>query len=680
MKHPWYSIRALASRGPSAAASADAPTRVEVLIYGDIGESWYGDTIAAKDFVKDFAAIDAAEITVRINSYGGSVTDGIAIYNAIKRHPAQVTVAVDGAAYSVASLIAMAADVRHMADNALMMIHAPWSLAVGNSADMREQADVLDKYAEAMAQSYVTASGKPRDAIMALLTDGVDHWYTAAEAKAEGFVTDVIEATPVAASLSAESFARFDKTRLPAALAQRISAKAPPLPAAAAAQPTEQSTMTPDEIQAAAAKAKAEGIAAEAKRRDDITAAFAKFAARSDVAEAQAACLADVSCTPEQANAKLLDVLGKGAEPIQGTTRIGTVEDEADKRRAGMSLALEIRAGLAKNDTTNPYRGDTLLDMAQASLERSGVNTRGMDKMAKVAAAFTHSSGDFPLLLANVANKAMLMGWNETEETFPLWTNKGTLPDFKQAQTASLNTFPALDQILPGQEYKYATIGEHGATRILYTYGKMFSINRAAIINDDLEAFTKVPRLMGRAAMRKLGDLVYALITAPVTFNGTALFHSTRNNLAASGTAISTTSVDAAMAAMALQADNGNTLNIKPRYLLCPVGKRGAALVVQNSEFEVGASTKNNTTPNFVRGLFETISDPRLDAASATAWYMAGDPSQYDTITVDYLDGNDQPVLEQQNGWTIDGVEFKVRMDAGANPLDYRALYKNPGA
>ena len=99
----------------------------------------------------------------------------------------------------------------------------------------------------------------------------------------------------------------------------------------------------------------------------------------------------------------------------------------------------------------------------------------------------------------------MLMGWNETEETFPLWTNKGTLPDFKQAQTASLNTFPALDQVLPGQEYKYATIGEHGATRILYTYGKMFSINRAAIINDDLEAFTKVPRLMGRAAMRKLG-------------------------------------------------------------------------------------------------------------------------------------------------------------------------------
>ena len=133
------------------------------------------------------------------------------------------------------------------------------------------------------------------------------------------------------------------------------------------------------------------------------------------------------------------------------------------------------------------------------------------------------------------------------------------------------------------------------------------------------------------------------------------------------------------MAAMALQADNGNTLNIKPRYLLCPVSKRGAALVVQNSEFEVGASTKNNTTPNFVRGLFETISDPRLDANSANAWYMAGDPSQYDTITVDYLDGNDQPVLEQQNGWTIDGVEFKVRMDAGANPLDYRALYKNPG-
>ena len=685
-KHSWYSISAKAAS--VSAASAPAPATAEVFIYGDIGESWYGDTIAAADFVKDFSAIQADEITVRINSYGGSVTDGIAIYNAIKRHSAKVTVAIDGAAYSVASLIAMAADTRQIAENALMMIHAPWSVSIGNSANMRDQADVLDKYALAMASSYVQASGQSHDDIMALLTDGVDHWYTAAEAKAAGFVSDITAAAPIAASLAGPAYVRYGNARFPNAASASIpqpvaaaSVAAPqPLPVAAATQPPEKSTMTPEDIKAAEAKAMDQGIQAEATRRDTITAAFQKFTGRPAVSAALTECLADLKCTPEKANAKLLDALGTGVEPVQGAARIGTIADETDKQRIGMQAALEIRAGLAKNDTANPFRGDTLLDMASASLSRNGVNTRGMDKMQKVAAAFTHSSGDFPLLLANIANKAMLKGWEEAGETFQLWTTRGTLSDFKQATRASLNTFGALDTILPGGEYKYGTMGEHGAPVILSTYGKMFSINRVAIINDDLDAFSKIPRVMGRAAIRKVGDLAYAILTSNPTFNSQTLFHASRNNLAGSGTAITTTSVDAALSAMALQADGTNTLNVRGRYLLAPVSKGGAAKTVMTSEFEVGTSNRNNTTPNIVRDAFTVITDARLDLASATAWYMAGDPAIYDTIEISYLDGNDMPVLEQQAGWSVDGVDFKVRLDAGAAPLDYRALYKNPGA
>lgn len=121
MSQPWYSIRA------ARAAAGDAPKSAEVYIFGDIGESWWDETVTAKQFVKDFAAIDADTITVRINSFGGSVTDGIAIYNAIKRHRATVTVSIEAAAYSIASLIAMAGDTVEMADNALLMVHAPWA-------------------------------------------------------------------------------------------------------------------------------------------------------------------------------------------------------------------------------------------------------------------------------------------------------------------------------------------------------------------------------------------------------------------------------------------------------------------------------------------------------------------------------------------------------------------------
>lgn len=94
MSQPWYSIRA------ARAAAGDAPKSAEVYIFGDIGESWWDETVTAKQFVKDFAAIDATDITVRINSYGGSVTDGIAIYNAIKRHPAQITVSIEASGWN----------------------------------------------------------------------------------------------------------------------------------------------------------------------------------------------------------------------------------------------------------------------------------------------------------------------------------------------------------------------------------------------------------------------------------------------------------------------------------------------------------------------------------------------------------------------------------------------------
>lgn len=141
----WYDIKAR--------ANAAGQKSAEVFIYGDIGESWWEDTTTAASFVGEITALDVDALTVRINSYGGSVSDGLAIYNALKRHKAHVTTAIDGVALSIASLIAMAGDDVEMAENAMMMIHAPWGGVMGNSAEMREYADVLDKMSAAMATS-----------------------------------------------------------------------------------------------------------------------------------------------------------------------------------------------------------------------------------------------------------------------------------------------------------------------------------------------------------------------------------------------------------------------------------------------------------------------------------------------------------------------------------------------
>jgi hypothetical protein len=123
--------------------------------------------------------------------------------------------------------------------------------------------------------------------------------------------------------------------------------------------------------------------------------------------------------------------------------------------------------------------------------------------------------------------------------------------------------------------------------------------------------------------------------------------------------------------------NNATALNIRPSFIICPVELEGLAKTVIQSETEIAASQSNSKRPNSVRGIVDVISDARL---SGTAWFMAGSPSVYDTVEVSYLDGNEAPYLEQQQGWNVDGVEFKIRLDAGVKALDFRALAKNPGA
>jgi hypothetical protein len=192
-------------------------------------------------------------------------------------------------------------------------------------------------------------------------------------------------------------------------------------------------------------------------------------------------------------------------------------------------------------------------------------------------------------------------------------------------------------------------------------------------------AFTEIPRKMGRAAARTVGDLVFAIINDnPTMSDGAALFHADHDNLASSGAAPSAISVGAGRTAMRTQKDGKATLNIPPSFFLVPAALEDTAQVLMVSETD--PSKTNSRIPNPVRNAAEVIVDARLDAASTTAWYLLADPNRFDTIEVGYLDGVAAPFLDSQEGWTIDGVEYKVRIDAAAAPLEFRTLYKNAGA
>lgn len=163
----------------------------ELMLYGDIAESFWGDTISAKEVTEYLADLDVENINVYINSNGGVVDTAIAINNALRRHKAKVTVNIDGIAASAATLITCAGDTVRMPKNALFMIHNPSTIAMGDSEEMRKQADVLEKYKNSITETYLQKVNIDKEKLSELMDN--ESWLSAEEALKYGFIDEIIE-------------------------------------------------------------------------------------------------------------------------------------------------------------------------------------------------------------------------------------------------------------------------------------------------------------------------------------------------------------------------------------------------------------------------------------------------------------------------------------------------------
>lgn len=176
----------------------------EILIYAPIS-NFFEEDISAKEVAENLNLLkNVSNITVRINSPGGDVSDGLAIYNSLLNHPAKINVEIDGWALSVASVIAMAGDTITMAESSLFMIHNPWTIIAGDAEDLRKGAEVIDKNKEMLLKAYkhhtnlsITALSQAMDA---------ETWYTPEEAKESGFVTDISKAQKVSAKFDLDRY------------------------------------------------------------------------------------------------------------------------------------------------------------------------------------------------------------------------------------------------------------------------------------------------------------------------------------------------------------------------------------------------------------------------------------------------------------------------------------------
>jgi len=197
------------------------------------------------------------------------------------------------------------------------------------------------------------------------------------------------------------------------------------------------------------------------------------------------------------------------------------------------------------------------------------------------------------------------------------------------------------------------------------------------MINDDLQAFTRLPQAFGKSAKRKESDLVYQVLTGNPTLNdGVALFHASHGNLITGATGLTVTSLAEPRAMMRRQKglNSAAPINIVPRYLIVPAAMETTAEQLLASVVDP-SKTNDTVNPEFIRGLTLVV-DSRLDEVDEQDCYLAANPAQVDTITRAYLANTPRPYYEMREGWEVDGMQVKARMEFAAVPVDYRGLVK----
>lgn len=409
----------------------------------------------------------------------------------------------------------------------------------------------------------------------------------------------------------------------------------------------------------------------ERKRTSEITAMFRDF----DVEGADEAIVLGKSV--EEAREMVMDQLR--ARNAGVSVKMG--EAESDKFRAAAQDAVLMAAGIPVAEAApgaQELRGYSLIEMARESLRRESSSAANFGDNMELARAAINSTSTFPAIMSNLANKSVMVGFNEAETTYQIWAGKGSNRDFKEAARYALSEAGDLELVPEGGQFKQDSLGEASARTKVATYGKLFSLTRQAIINDDLGLFSKIATKYGSAAKRLVNKMVYAQLTGNVQMqDNVALFDTKHGNVAGTGEALSVKAIAKAITAMRRQKGitGEATLNITPKYLVIPPELEMTAYEIVNST--AAADGVNSGVVNPYKGRFIIVVDAEL--TDPTAWYLVADATQHDTIEVTYLNGIETPRLETRQGFDVDGIEYKVAFDCGVSALDFRGLYKNAG-
>lgn len=418
-----------------------------------------------------------------------------------------------------------------------------------------------------------------------------------------------------------------------------------------------------------------EGMRQERERAAAIRAQCARVGLSSEFTEG----LVARGQSLDASRAAIIDEVARtrddGSTPGAIRVDVGVTEDV--RRREAVANALEHRLNpkTELTDAGRRFMGRSLIEMNRMLLEQRGINLDGHSK-SYIAERSFQSSSDFPAILQNVGSKTLARFYDEAERTWDPLARLSNLPDFKEVSRVQLGGATKPAKVNENGEFKRGKVAEGKETWGLATYGNIVPFTRQLLINDDLGAFSRIMEMQARDIRELENDLIWALITTPhVMADGNSIFHTSRAN---TGTGvINVANVGAAREKMRKQKGLGGEtrLNLRPSYLIVP-----AALETAAQQFLAQTTPATDANANPFKRLLTPIAEARLDDDSALKWYLAATPAAVDMIEYGYLEGEQGPQFSTREGFDVDGVEYKVRLDFGATVPDFRGFYRSTGA
>lgn len=412
--------------------------------------------------------------------------------------------------------------------------------------------------------------------------------------------------------------------------------------------------------------------------------------AQAGLGEDFAKPLIDGGKSVDEACRAIVDEIAKKAKQSAGAitgTRATVVEDERVKLRAAVSAALVHRVnpkGELPNNGAGDFRYMSLHRLAEEILVREGVRVTGLPR-GEIAARALMSNSDFPNILLDAFNKRLRDNYIENAPSYQIWSRRApNAPDFKTINVIAMSNAPDLKLVLEGGEFKRGSLSDGKETYSVSTYGRIVGISRQAVINDDMSAFDRLPRLLAGAARRIENRTVYDTLTGNANMSdGVAIFATGHANLATgTGSALSQTSLTTQRAAMRVQKGRqSEELNLAPAYLIVPGALEQTAYQLTSNQFTPTKSADINEFREGGRTALIPVVEAYLDGKSGgtTKWWLTADYNQMDTIEYCYLDGQEGLYVEQQIGFNVDGIELKARLDFAAAAIDYRGMQQANG-